>query len=198
VKSDRRSDSSSQQLFSQLVVGRDKMCVFCQSKLNLEAAHIFDVKLAKAENSMTMMESLKLSSLYETWNGLTLCHDCHKYFDWHLCSVHMSVENEPTSVEIVITDALKLCSDDEICRKWVKLDKMPVVVPTDADVIMRKWPTAQLFQFRYDNYEEANAKRRADNFGKVICDICHQAINPNQLARHLVSKACAETHRTME
>jgi predicted restriction endonuclease len=157
-----------QTVFRNQVLSRDKnLCVFCGSIESLEAAHIFNVKDGGDESSYAKLGKLHLHTLYDIGNGITLCYDCHKLFDWHLCSVHIE-DDDSSKVFVVATDALLESSDENEKVKWNNLHGKLVNIPDDPLELSRNWPLASLFSYRESEFVSSNSERRQKNKGKVL------------------------------
>jgi len=181
------SRGEGQKIFRNQVLSRDKnICVFCRSTEYLEAAHIFNVKDG---GNAEMMCKLDLNTLYDVDNGITLCHDCHQFFDWHLCSVHIE-DNDNTKVSVIATDALLESSDEKVKSKWQNLHGKPLSFPDNLVQLTKRWPQASLFQYRESEFLSKNSERRKNNEGKVLCPECNLPFPLKSISKHAKSKSC--------
>ena len=75
--------SDSQGSLREMVISRDKMCIFCGDTLNtLAAAHILDLHRATPE----LIKSLGIIGVNDYRNAISLCQLCHRFYDV-ICSV---------------------------------------------------------------------------------------------------------------
>ncbi len=190
-----QSRGSVQANFHQRVLTRDGCCcVFCGDikKANLKAAHIFDIFRAKdiPPNDENFLHQYEIIDLYDTENGITLCSECHDVFDALLCCVKVVKQNDVISHQIVVANALK--ASPEFTEKWTRLDGSNVQVPT-AELLRKKWPSPELFQFRESKYNEYALKRRqlAQDLPN-ICKCGKRTRSAAGLAQHMRSKVCLE------
>ena len=159
-----------QQLFSEQVLARDEnMCVFCCSNQQLQATHIYNKNDIKFENNIDdLLKGLKLFTVYDMHNGITLCYDCHQQFECHLCSTHVDSTNTINNVTIVVSNSL-LLSENKIEReKWQQLNNQSIHVPNDCEIRDRTWPSLRVFKYREYIYDLQNSLRNETNDGKNI------------------------------
>jgi hypothetical protein len=182
--------------FHQRVLTRDgSCCVFCgdTKKANLKAAHIFDIFRANdiPPEEENFLHQFEIIDLYDTENGITLCNECHNVFDALLCCVKVEFQNdEVINHKIVVANALK--KSLEFSEKWTKLDGASVKVPT-MQLLRRRWPSPELFQFRENKYNEYTLMRRqlAEDLPN-ICKCGKRTKSAVGLASHMRSKVCLE------
>jgi len=161
--SSKLSDIDFEMILKDQILSRDEnLCVFCSSADSLVAAHIFNVK---DSSDYAMMREFHLHTLYDIGNGITLCEDCHKLFDFDLCSVHVE-NNDNSNVFIVVAENVLQSSDEKVRLKWNYLNGKPVRIPNDPVELLRTWPLTSLFQYRESEFLLINSQRRKKDIAK--------------------------------
>ena len=121
-----------QRLFREAVLLRDgAACVLCNkadivgTKSPVEAAHVI-----AARSPSAVLSGAKLYNVYDTMNGITLCTDCHYWFDRHLWCVR-------ADGTACVADALQMRGG---CERWPALHIRVVRVPTDPQIFTMRLP----------------------------------------------------------
>jgi hypothetical protein len=137
------SSRSGQGEFSEALLRRDILCVFCRRDAALEAAHIIPVDEKGVLNEPANCALYGISSINDTANGILLCRACHKCVDSNLVCINS------TTGKLRISDAL-LSNEPE---KWASLVNITVPISTVT------WPSKQLLKFREDAMDAATTLR---------------------------------------
>jgi hypothetical protein len=169
------SNRTGQTIFALGVKSRDgAACLFCESKENLEAGHIFSLLEDNTKRELTIQEldTYKISGIMDVGNGLTLCHSCHYHFDHYFIGV------DPATMRLVVSDAAdkgKQHLNDKVIKK--RSDR-------------GQWPSQELFEYRYRVFEEKREERRAKAMTyTVYCESCKRGFKTKQgLTSHLKSR----------
>lgn len=157
--------SSVQRRFRAAVLGRDgAVCVLCGAeerggggKSALEAAHVVAARAPAA-----IVASVELMNSYDTCNGVTLCTDCHYYFDRHLW--HMSADGTAA-----VAGALTARTG---CERWRVLHGRALRTPATA-ALRELWPPVRFWAVQSALFEAARELRHAAAIHKpFMCDVC--------------------------
>jgi hypothetical protein len=186
-------DTSIQNDFSLRVLLRDdNRCLFCETKENLQAAHLLGYaqggKNGEDESLSEMFGKLKISGLFDTQNGITLCGACHKIFDAHQTAI------DPTTNQLVVANCV-LKSKDYV-SKWRKLNGKEIKHRTEKGA----WVTKELLQRQYELFQKAN-ERRSQIAGKkpVVCDLCGgRFVNKKGLFKHRNNPKCVQNQQIVK
>ena len=174
-KSGSNSGRGTQQsAFHSNVLDRDSFtCLFCgeRNKYSLQAAHIVGV-----HDPVTIDDDFKckyrLAGLYATTNGLTLCIECHRMFDAHLCYVAVEMAGEVPRLTLKVADAVLTSTNTRMVNRWAALNGRPILPPTSvhyADM----FPRPELLNYRKELFEKARRVRHARYEGHSFkCPIC--------------------------
>jgi len=166
-----------QRMFRDAVLRRDGgACVLCNkadtvgTKSNLEAAHV-----VAARSPSAVLDGAELYNVYDTNNGITLCTDCHYWFDRHLWCVR-------ADGTACVASALQVRGG---CERWPALHSRMVRVPTDPR-IFTLWPPRHYWEVQERLFEAAKAARHAYAAGRAfLCDLCDaRCISARGLAQH--------------
>jgi hypothetical protein len=148
--SSRRS-SVQQRSFRDAVLRRDGgSCVVCGltdvagTKSLLEAAHVIAARAPKS-----VIDSALLLNVYDTNNGITLCGDCHHWYDRYLWCVQ-------ADGTVAVADALCARTD---CERWLGLRGRVLLVPTEP-MLRAAWPPPHHWVVQERLFEAATAARR--------------------------------------
>jgi hypothetical protein len=150
--------------FRTAVLRRDgAVCVLCREeerrggKSALEAAHVVAARAPAA-----VAESVELLNSYDTCNGVTLCADCHYYFDRHLW--HVLADGTAA-----VADALMARTG---CERWRALHGCALRAPATA-ALREYWPPARFWAVQTALFEAARELRHKDAIAKpFLCDAC--------------------------
>jgi hypothetical protein len=165
VSDDGSRLSSVQSRFRAAVLGRDgAACVLCSAgeragggKSALEAAHVVAARAPAA-----VVASVELMNRYDTINGVTLCTDCHYYFDRHLW--HATADGT-----VAVAGALLARVG---CERWRALHGRALRTPATPG-LREQWPPARLWAVQSALFEAAREQRRAAAEGRpFLCDVC--------------------------
>lgn len=145
--SNNSRNSQVQKEFAQSVLSRDgSRCVVCDCDRNLEAAHVYNVE---RNPSRETLRRCGINGLFEAANGLTKCRTCHRLYDAHLLCT------EPGTYRVEVADAYLYWGDDK--DKYASLVESGRVVRSASP----GWPPHSLMQDRWDQYQQASKRRRA-------------------------------------
>jgi len=161
--SSKRS-SAQQRSFRDAVLRRDgNACVLCGladakgSMSVLEAAHVI-----AARSPQEVLDGASLLNVFDTNNGVTLCGDCHTWFDKHMWCVR--ADNT-----VVVADALRM---REGCGRWAGLHGRTLRVPTDPSYLA-VWPPFRHWEVQERLFEaEAVARHETVADRPFRCDKC--------------------------
>jgi hypothetical protein len=168
-----------QGVFRAAVLHRDgPLCVLCAvpdsggGKSVLEAAHVIAVR-----TPARVLDTLALPNVFDTANGITLCADCHHWFDRHMW--HVAADGTA-----VVADALLAHADALTRARWTALSGRALRVPPPP--LRDFWPPPRLWEAQARLCREAAAARHADVVERrFFCDRCGaRFIAAWRLARH--------------
>jgi hypothetical protein len=143
--------STSQGSLRDVVMRRDRICVFCGDASSiLEAAHILDLNRATPE----LVSSLGLTHENDYRNAILLCPMCHKFYDGHMLCIH------PDSLSLIVCEAFLSCSPHR--QKYSPLNGKRVNV-SDETISKNHWPSALVLKDRYDLFLSKSTERRTKN-----------------------------------
>ena len=115
----------------------------------LEAAHVI-----AARSSQAILDGASLLNVFDTNNGVTLCGNCHTWFDKHMW--YVQADNT-----VVVADALQM---RDSCVRWAELHGHKLRVPTDPSYLAA-WPPP-----RYWEVQERLFKADADARHDIVAD----------------------------
>jgi len=140
---------------------------FCDSRLSLEAAHIFSVSKSNKMGSRLddcILENFEIISVYDASNGLTLCKSCHGVFDAHHCYLEPINENGEEIFTLHFTEAIKRSTIPSLIRFYGLEGKR-----IKFNSHMSKYhPTKKLIEYTKTKFDEAY-KGRLNNRFKYTC-----------------------------
>jgi hypothetical protein len=145
--------STAQRRFRAAVLRRDgAACVLCNEgersgggKSALEAAHVVAVRADER-----IVASVELLNRFDTMNGVTLCAECHYYFDRHLWRVTPEGAAD-------VADALLARAG---CERWHALHGRALRAPA-TPALREQWPSARLWAVQSALFEAAREERAA-------------------------------------
>ena len=156
--------SASQPAFRDAVLRRDgNSCVLCRTadvvgaKSCLEAAHVI-----AARSPQAICDSVSLYNVYDSNNGITLCSDCHYWFDRYMWCVR------PGGI-VSVADALSMRSG---CERWVGLRGSTLRVPAEP-LSRTSWPPPHYWGVQERLFDAAAAVRHEIASGRIYsCEKC--------------------------
>jgi hypothetical protein len=169
--------SASQPAFRDAVLRRDgNSCVLCRTadvvgaKSRLEAAHVI-----AARSPQAICASVSLYNVYDSNNGITLCSDCHYWFDRYMWCVR------PDGT-VSVADALSMRPG---CERWVGLCGCMLRVPAEP-LPRASWPPPHYWGVQERLFEAAAAARHEIASGSIYsCEKCGARFeNVQGLQRH--------------
>ena len=144
--------SAQEDAFRSAVLRRDgSACVLCGladtvgNESRLEAAHVI-----AARTPQPVLDGVMLLNAYDTNNGITLCGDCHHWYDRFMWCAR------PDGTAAV-ADALCALAG---CKRWAGLRGRALRVPTEA-LLRAAWPLPHFWQVQERLYEAATAALHA-------------------------------------
>ena len=197
--SSRASHSSAQQRgFREAVLSRDSVlgadgvarpqCVLCNepdsvppSKSVLEAAHVIALSAPRRVRA-----ECRVFNPFDSTNGITLCTDCHHWFDRHMWHVDLAAG------EVVCVAAALLAHPDEITRaRWALLNGCALRTPPST-FREREWPSPGAWDVQSRLFIAATDARHALAEAKPsVCLKCGtRYASEGGLARH----ECGASH----
>ena len=190
------SECNLEENFHQRVLLRDESCcLFCGDcdLTHLKAAHMLrheDIRppVLGADNTNELLQQYQLNSLYDTNNGITLCHDCNYAFEGELCCVRvqLNTNGSPTSYKLIVANYLKYLP--EFSMKWKPLDGKNIKIPKKKESL-KYWPSVVLFQYREGQYiMNWNGQNHTE---LTTCCRCYTRLKSlSELANHMRANIC--------
>jgi hypothetical protein len=165
--------------FADAVKKRDGgKCLLCLAETNLQGAHIFPVNADRP----TTFEDSGIISKYDTRNGLTLCTDCHSWFDMGYWFIRVEEVEGTTTYTAHMSEALQHYTDFNDYH----LRKLPI------DHTCLDAPLVSLLEG-----QESYFNRRRDDRTKAVltspfqCRTCYNRfVNSKTLATHVKRGKC--------
>jgi hypothetical protein len=143
------------------------------TKSLLEAAHVIAARAPKA-----VLERTPLLNVFDTNNGVTLCCDCHHWYDRFMWCVR------PDGT-VAVADALRLRAG---CERWADLAGKALRAPTDPP-LLAAWPPPRHWAVQECLFEAAAAARHEIVAGHLLaCEMCDARFDT---ARKLKGHKCA-------
>jgi hypothetical protein len=145
----------------------DQKCIFCDSRLSLETAHIFSVSKSNKMGSRLddyIFKNFEIMSVYDTSNGLTLCKSCHGVFDAHHCYLEPINENGEEIFILHFADAIKRSTIPSLIHfrglegKRIKFNSMSKYHPTKKLIEHTKTKFDQAYKGRLNNRFKCTCK----------------------------------------
>jgi len=171
--------SAMQGAFRAAVLHRDgPSCVLCAApaggcgKSALEAAHV-----VAARTPARVLDALALPNVFDTVNGVTLCADCHHFFDRHMW--HAAADGTA-----VVADALLAHADAATRARWAALHGRALRAPPPP--LRDFWPPPRLWEAQARLCREAAAARLTHVADlPFFCDVCGARFAaPRRVAQH--------------
>ena len=169
--------SASQPAFRDAVLRRDgNSCVLCRTvdvagaKSCLEATHVI-----AARSPQAICDSVSLYNVYDSNNGITLCSDCHYWFDRYMwCLLPCGT--------VSVADALSTRAG---CERWVGLCGCTLRAPTEP-LPRASWPPPHYWGVQERLFKAAAAVRHEIASGRIYsCEKCGARFeNVPQLQQH--------------
>ena len=156
--------SHQQSCFRTAVQKRDgAACVLCDladdvgGKSRLEAAHVVAVS-----TPARILDEIPLFNIFDTQNGIMLCHDCHYWYDRHMWYVG-------SDDKVHVADALLLRAE---CERWAALRGRPLRLPLSLPQCAH-WPPRHYWAAQQRLCLAASAARAEHVAGRpFFCDLC--------------------------
>jgi len=143
--------SDSQGNLREMVIYRDKMCIFCgDTSSTLAAAHILDLHRETPE----LIKNLDLIGVNDYMNAISLCQLCHRFYDSHMLCI------DPTSLSLIVCEAFLSCSPHR--EKYERLNGNRIKV-SDKTISMNHFPSELVLNDRYECFMTKSVERRARN-----------------------------------
>lgn len=156
-----------------------ELCLVCGllGLPNLEACHIWEIKhydnITDELERETLLSSLGLSDINQVSNLVTMCKNCHDYFDGHKLGIH------PEGLHVIVTKSIR----QRVANPYSKVlyeelhGKKLIDRPLESFRIQRK-----VVFYRFDTYF------LPDNAADHYCHCCPLIFsNQHDLARHIQS-----------
>lgn len=157
--SNNSRNSHIQREFSQSVLSRDgSCCVVCDSKNNLQAAHVYNVDRHPTRETL---RSCGINGVFEAANGLTKCFTCHRLYDANLLCTN------PVTNRVEVADAYLHWGDEK--------EKYAALVESKKELRSASpgWPPHALMQDRWEQYQQASDRRRTQcETYPHFCEVC--------------------------
>ena len=168
--------STQQSFFRTAVLNRDgSVCVLCGitdvpgAKSVVQAAHVIAVTAPQA-----VLDSARVLNVYDTNNGVTLCGDCHLWYD----KLMWCVRGDGT---VAVADAL---CERVNCERWREFRGRSLRVPPEP-ALRAYWPPPNLWSVQECLFEAACVTRHDTVAAQpIFCDKCGQRSTKPLGSRH--------------
>ena len=172
--------SDSQGSLREMVISRDKMCIFCGDTLStLAAAHILDLHRATPE----LIKSLGIIGVNDYRNAISLCQLCHRFYDGHMLCVH------PESLSLIVCEAFLSCSPHR--EKYKPLNGNRVHI-SEETILMNHCPNDLVLKDRYECFLAKSTERRERN--ALFSFYCSECNTRWKTQRGMTRHTCKRDH----
>ncbi|KAI9337788.1 hypothetical protein BDR26DRAFT_803924 [Obelidium mucronatum] len=153
--------------FKAALQARDKICLFCWGRIQLQASHLIAEKSSIARITAQILSSAGLESVYQVQNGVLLCKNCHGEFD-------------------ALRRYIDVNDDNHLIAKVVNLTNDPNDADVRSDLKGFKGYRDSQLEFMSDVREVINASGEMPIYS-VQTDL---ALSPNRMALQFHKTAC--------
>jgi hypothetical protein len=154
-------------------------CVFCESTLNLQAAHLIAHKDIDSGSLESTFDRCTIASVQDVSNGITACQECHYCFDNYLVGVN------PETMLVEVSKALLHSVDPKVCKKWGIINGKKIEKRSNKG----HFPSTEAFNEKYIIFCDGRDKRREKQKELCFqCDICKKYLKTERGVKQHKSK----------